>query len=77
MKNKSTLFIIHYALYILLIIPLLSCTTEPQTGSLTGNVQLQGEEDHSGIIIGVYELSELDPDIVAINEEYPNSKNNF
>jgi len=84
MKNKSTLFIIHYALpvlwnllflliplgYILIIITLLSCTTSPQTGNLSGTVQLQGEEDHSGIIIGVYELSELDPDIVAINEEY-------
>ncbi len=71
MKNKSTLFIIHYALYILLIIPLFSCTTEPQSGSLSGKVHLSGEEDHSGIIIGVYELSELDPDIVAINQEYP------
>ncbi|MCK4358328.1 MAG: carboxypeptidase regulatory-like domain-containing protein [Candidatus Cloacimonetes bacterium] len=71
MKNKSALFIIHYSLYILIIITLLSCTTSPQTGSLSGNIQLENETDHSGITVALYELAELDPDIVAINEEYP------
>ena len=71
MKNKSTLFIIHYSLYILIIITLLSCTTQPETGNLSGNVQLQGETDHSAIKVALYELSELDPDIVEINQKYP------
>ena len=70
MKNKSALFIIHYSLYILIIIMLLSCTTQPETGNLSGTVQLQDQTDHSGITVALYELSELDQDIVAINEEY-------
>jgi len=49
---------------------MLSCSTSPQTGTLSGVIHLSGETDHSGIIIGIYELSELDPDIVAINQEY-------
>ena len=70
MKNKSPLFIMHYTLYILLIITLLSCTTSPQSGSLSGTILLDGQEDHSAITVALYELSELDPDIVAINQEY-------
>ena len=49
---------------------LFSCSTQPQSGSLTGTILLDGQEDHSNIIVAVYELSELDPDIVAINKEY-------
>lgn len=48
-----------------------SCTTSPQTGTLSGTVQLQGETDHSGITVALYELATLDPDIVDINEKYP------
>ena len=68
---KKALSIIHYPLFILIIITLLSCTTSPQSGSLSGTIQLQGESDHSGIIIGVYELAELDPDIVEANQKWP------
>ena len=64
-------YILNFTFYILLIITLLSCTTQPQTGTLSGNVQLQGEEDHSNITIAIFELATLDPDIVAINQEYP------
>ncbi len=46
------------------------CTTKPQTGSLSGTIHLSGQEDHANIAVALYELSELDPDIVAINEEY-------
>jgi len=45
--------------------------TGPQTGSLKGTVQLEGEADHSGILIGVYELATLDPDIVEANQTWP------
>jgi len=60
--------IIFIPLYILL---LNSCTTEPQTGSLTGTVNLEGETDHSGITLGIYELVTLDTTITRINNEYP------
>jgi len=49
-----------------------SCSnTGPQTGTLSGTINLEGQSDHSNITIGVYKLAELDPDIVAINQEYP------
>ena len=47
------------------------CTTSPQTGTLTGTVQLSGQTNHSEIIVALYELSELDPDILDINTKYP------
>ncbi len=68
---KKTLSIIHYSLFILIIITLSFCTTSPQTGSLTGTVHLENQEDHSGIVIGIYELAELDPDIVEANQKWP------
>ena len=60
--------IIFISFYILL---LNSCTTEPRTGSLTGTVNLEGEYDHSGITVGIYELVTLDTTITRINNEYP------
>ena len=54
---------------------ILSCTkspTEPDTGTLTGTVLLEGEQDHSGITVALYELAELDTTILRYNREYPN-----
>ncbi len=66
---KKILLSISFSLLSLL---LFFCTsTSPQTGSLSGTIHLENQQDHSGIVIGVYELAELDPDIVAINQEYP------
>ena len=48
-----------------------SCTTGPQTGSLIGTVNLEGESDHSGIMIGIYEQVILDTTITRINNKYP------
>jgi hypothetical protein len=64
---------IHYTFYILIIITLSACssTTEVPKGSLSGTVHLEDETDHSGIIVAVYDLAELDSDIVSINQEYP------
>ena len=45
--------------------------TGPQSGSLSGTINLEGQSDHSGIIIGIYELAELDPDIVEANTNWP------
>ena len=61
----------HFTFYILIIITLLSCTTEPQTGSLSGNIYLEGEEEHSGITVALYDLAELDQEVIDINEKYP------
>ena len=64
--RKKTLYIIHYTFYILIIITLSACsgTTEVSKGSLSGTVNLEGQADHSEIIVAVYELAELDPEIV-------------
>gem|GEM_PF-3327362 len=68
--KKNTLLALSFSLLSLL---LLSCTntTSTQTGSLAGTVQLEGETDHSGIVIGIFELAELDPDIVEANTKWP------
>jgi len=47
-----------------------SCSTEPQTGSLSGTIHLSDQTDHSGITVALYDLTELDQEIVDINEEY-------
>ena len=72
LKNKCPFYFLLFSFCFLLIITLSCCSnTGPQTGTLTGTIHLSGSADHSGIIIGIYELAELDPDIVAINQEYP------
>ena len=69
-----------YFFYILLLSAfyflLSSCSTSPQSGSLSGTILLDGQTDHSAITVALYELAELDPDIAAINQEYPHSKSN-
>ncbi len=72
MKNKN-FYILHFTFYILLILTISNCssTTEASKGDLTGIVNLEGIEDHSGIIIAIYDLAVLDPDIVSINQQYP------
>ena len=39
---------------------------------MTGTVLLEGEQDHSGITVALYELAELDTTILRYNREYPN-----
>ena len=46
--------------------------TAPKTGTLTGTVYLEGEQDHSGITVALYKLAELDTTILRYNREYPN-----
>ena len=45
--------------------------TAPKTGTLTGTVYLEGEQDHSGITVALYKLAELDTTILRYNREYP------
>ena len=71
LKNKCPFYFLLFTFYFLLIITLLSCTTQPQSGSLSGTIQLQGEADHSGITLAIYQLSTLDPDIVEANQKWP------
>ena len=68
--KKNTLLALSFSLLSLL---LLSCTnsTSIQTGTLAGKINLEGQSDHSGIVIGIYELAELDTDIVEANQKWP------
>ena len=45
--------------------------TTPETGTLTGMVKLEGQQDHSGISVALYKLDELDTTILRYNREYP------
>ena len=67
LENKYPFYFFLFSLFFLINY----CTTSPQTGTLSGVVQLDGQVDHSAIIVALYELASLDPDIVAINQEYP------
>jgi hypothetical protein len=55
------------------ILLILSCetTVEESKGSLSGNVILENQSDNSGVTIAIYELAELDAEIVSVNNEYP------
>jgi len=69
---KNSKFIIQHLITPIFILFLLSCSnTGPQTGNLSGTINLEAQSDHSGIIIGIYELAELDPEIVEANHEWP------
>ena len=61
---KNSKFKIHHLITPILFSFLLSCssTTEVPKGSLSGTVNLEGQSDHSGIIVAIYELAYLDPD---------------
>jgi len=61
----------YFLLFSFCFLLIITCTTQPQSGNLTGTVQLAGEADHSGIIIGIYELTTLDPDIDEANTKWP------
>ena len=73
---NNSKFKIHNFLTLIILLLIVACSTEPQTGSLSGTINLEGQQDHSGITVAVYNLAELDQDIVEINEEYPHSKSN-
>ena len=69
MKNRILIF--NLLSFIFLVLTFCTSSTEIQTGSLTGNINLEGQTVHSGIVIGIYELVELDPDIVEVNTQWP------
>jgi len=46
--------------------------TGPETGTLTGTILLEGQQDHSGVTVALYKLAELDTTILRYNREYPN-----
>ena len=62
-------------IFLISILLLMSCSkqpTSPETGSLTGTVKLEGQTNHSGITVALYQLAELDTTILRYNREYPN-----
>jgi len=42
------------------------------TITVSGKVTLEGESDYSGVMVSLYKPVELDPELVAINQQYPN-----
>ena len=72
---SCTLFLIPCTLYLVscTLFLLTSCSSPTSTpkGNLSGTVHLEGETEHSNITVAIYDLAELDPDIVSINQEYP------
>lgn len=68
--NKKQ-FTVLFLTMIIFILTSCSFSTEPSKGSLAGTITLEGESDHSGITIALYDLITLDPEIVSINNEYP------
>ena len=66
--DKYKFYILHFAFYIIFI-PILfsisgcSSPTETTTGELSGVVNLEGMQDHSGIVIALYDLAYLDTTI--------------
>jgi hypothetical protein len=56
-----------------------ACTkqpTAPNTFSLAGMVHLEGQEDHSGVTVALYNLVELDTAVVQTQQEF-NRKQTF
>ncbi|MCD4818947.1 MAG: carboxypeptidase-like regulatory domain-containing protein [Candidatus Cloacimonetes bacterium] len=70
---QNKFYILHFTFYILLILTFSSCSnsTESNKGNLSGVINLENMEDHSGIVVAVYDLAILDTTIVRINNEYP------
>lgn len=65
----------YFLLSLAVLLLLLSCdssTSSSEKGDLTGSIFLENMDDHSGITIELYNLADLDPEIVKINNEYPN-----
>src|SRR4030066_92417 len=45
--------------------------TAPDTFSLSGTVHLEGQEDHSGVTVALYNLVEPDTAVVRLQKEFP------
>jgi hypothetical protein len=45
--------------------------TPPSTFSLSGTVHQEGQEDHSGVTVALYNLVELDTAVVRLQKEFP------
>ena len=60
-------------IYLFFLSTIIACssTTEISKGELSGVVNLEGLEDHSGIIVALYDLAYLDTTITRINNQYP------
>ena len=46
--------------------------SEPEGVTYSGKVTLEGETDFSDVTIGLYKPVEIDPDLLEINQNYPN-----
>jgi hypothetical protein len=74
--SKSQFYILHFTFYIIftpIFLTILSCSspTSNPKGSLSGYINLENQFDHSEITAALYDLAELDPDIVYANVTWP------
>ncbi|MCK6622853.1 MAG: hypothetical protein HUU32_15885 [Calditrichaceae bacterium] len=71
MKLSASLF----TFSLLSLIVLFSCSKDSSgpdnTVTVSGKVTLEGQSDHSGVTVSLYALVTLNPEIVAINQQYP------
>jgi len=78
--NSWTVCLCNSRIFFFIFLFAVSChksPTSPDTGTLTGTVLLEGETDHSGIIVALYKLAELDTTILRYNREYPPARRLF
>ena len=68
---KKYFYFLLFTFFLLILFTSCSSPTSTPKGSLSGTVNLEGQADHSEIMVAIYDLAELDPDIVSINQEYP------
>ena len=61
-------------LFLIILSIAISCSktpTPPDTFSLSGTVHLEGQEDHSGVTVALYNPVELDTAVVRLQKEFP------
>jgi hypothetical protein len=68
-KKGDMMFKVGVMLVLLVLVS--SCVLSPPVGKLTGTIHLEYQTDYSGIIVAIYDLVELNSEIVSINQKYP------
>jgi hypothetical protein len=79
-RYNSTFSILNFALLLMLLIFMQSCSTSSKTATLSGSVILNNDTgnsaldpaDYSGVTVALYHPAELDEDIRAVNLSHPN-----
>jgi len=70
MKVKTAVLLL-LSLLIMLIGSACKSSTSPKKGMVTGIVQLEGEADHSGVTVSIYQAGIVPDEVTNILQEYP------